>query len=231
MSPTVDGLVAEYLTRLDRAAAVLPDDERRELVHDIRAHLVSAHEAGARDEASVRTVLDRLGLPEEIVAGAQAAAGRGAGPVPTAPGAGWGAGAEPASRRRGTGLELAAVLLLTAGSLVPVLGWLVGVGLLWASPLWRVREKLLGTLVVPFGPGLALGAGPFFATRTETCTSEPVLVDPDAQPGSVVDDVMTCTTSGLDGATALVLTVLVLVAPVVVAVVLHRTAVRRAAAR
>lgn len=48
--------------------------------------------------------------------------------------------------------EILAVLLLTVGSLLlPGIAWLVGVALLWASDRWRAGEKLLGTLVWPFG--------------------------------------------------------------------------------
>ena len=62
--------------------------------------------------------------------------------------------------RRGLGLEVAAVVMLTLGSLIPVIGWAVGVVLLWNSSPWRRSEKLLGTLIFPGGPGLALLLGP-----------------------------------------------------------------------
>ena len=46
-----------------------------------------------------------------------------------------------------------------------MVGWFVGVGLLWSSATWRLRDKLLGTLVWPGGllalfvlPGLAIAA-------------------------------------------------------------------------
>jgi hypothetical protein len=46
------------------------------------------------------------------------------------------------------GLEVAAMLLLLFGG-IPLLlvGWIVGVVLLWVSPRWRLTDKLLGTLV------------------------------------------------------------------------------------
>jgi hypothetical protein len=57
-------------------------------------------------------------------------------------------------------LEWIVVFLLPLGGIViPVLGWLVGVVLLWASKVWTFREKLIGTLVVPGG----LAAIPIFA--------------------------------------------------------------------
>jgi hypothetical protein len=50
--------------------------------------------------------------------------------------------------------------MLTLGSVIPVFGWAVGVVLLWSSGLWRRSEKVLGTLIVPGGPGLVLVLGP-----------------------------------------------------------------------
>jgi hypothetical protein len=49
--------------------------------------------------------------------------------------------------------DLATVTLLMVGGLLLFAGWLLGVGLLWAGPRWSKREKLLGTLVWPLGPG------------------------------------------------------------------------------
>ena len=49
---------------------------------------------------------------------------------------------------------MAAVLFLSIGSLVlPILGWFVGLVLLWMSDAWNTRDKILGTLFVPGGLG------------------------------------------------------------------------------
>ena len=61
-----DPLVHDYLTRLADAARSLPPGQRVELLHDITGHL-SAAQAAATDELSLRTALDRLGEPEEVV--------------------------------------------------------------------------------------------------------------------------------------------------------------------
>ena len=198
---TVDSLVSDYLDRLGQVAGTLPPDRRAELLEGISDHIDAARAAGAADdEAAVRTVLDRLGAPEEIVAAAREDA------VPTL-----------VARRRGTGLELAAVLMLTVGSLLPVVGWLVGVGLLWASPRWRVWEKLVGTLVVPLGPGVVFYAGAILplAVISEVCTGYP-------------DGTVDCVSSGPPGWIYPVVLAVLLVAPVVVAVWLFRLAARRA---
>ena len=232
MTPA-EALVAEYLQRLEHAAAVLPPDRRSELLEEIAEHISSA---GASDEAGVRTLLDRLGEPEEIVAAARD-------DLP-----GWPAWAAPVPQPRGTGVELAAVLMLTLGSFLPVAGWLVGVVLLWTSPLWRAREKLLGTLVFPLGPGGVLLAGAFlpFLGGSETCSVSSAGVSADGLPPPAAppplppppDDALVggvtgtvCTSTGVDGWLGGALLATLLLGPVLVAVLLLRIARRRAAER
>ena len=205
---SADNAIQDYLRRLERAAADLPRDRRQDLLLGIREHIAAAQAAGvASDEAEVRTLLDRLGEPHDIVAAAceDGRATGGGGP-----------------RRSGTTLELAAVLMLTAGSFVPVVGWLVGVVLLWTSRLWRLREKVLGTLVFPLGPGgvLLLGGLPLWSA--EECLSAPVPVGSSLEPTTV------CTSSGPPEWLAAVVVAVLLVASVVVPVILLRIARRRA---
>jgi hypothetical protein len=47
--------------------------------------------------------------------------------------------------------DSAAIVLLLLGLRIYGVGWLVGVGLLWSSPTWGLRDKLLGTFVIPGG--------------------------------------------------------------------------------
>src|SRR5215216_3971379 len=49
----------------------------------------------------------------------------------------------------------AIVLLLIGGLILPLVGWLVGIVLLWGSNAWNVRDKVIGTVFVPGGLGLA----------------------------------------------------------------------------
>ena len=205
---SADNAIQDYLRRLERAAADLPGDRRQDLLMGIREHIAAARAAGeASDEAEVRTLLDRLGDPQDIVAAA-CEDGRVTG------------GGGP--RRAGITLELAAVLMLTAGSFVPVVGWLVGVVLLWTSRLWRLREKVLGTLVVPLGPGGVLLLGGLLPFGSEECSSAPVPVGSSLVPTTV------CTSSGPPEWLAAVAMAVLLVASVVVPVILLRTARRRA---
>lgn len=124
---------AEWLDRLRAAADRLPPSERADLVSEIEAHLAESIPPGA-SEAQVRDALDRLGDPDAIVAEA-------AGPPQEGPGRG--------------AHEWAAVILLLVGGFLLLIGWIVGVVLLWTSRAWTLRDKLIGTLVLP--GGLALG--------------------------------------------------------------------------
>jgi hypothetical protein len=131
MNPN-DKLVAAYLRRLERALADLPRARRRELGEEISEHIAAARaQLPAESEAEVRTILERLGEPEEIADDARERLGI--------------ALAKPGAR------EVWTVILLPLGGLAYGIGWLVGVVLLWTSPVWTRAEKLVGTLVLPGG--------------------------------------------------------------------------------
>jgi len=218
-------LVQDYLARLERAAARLDADRRAELLASITEHLDEARSTGAaQDEAAVRTLLDRLGEPVDIVAAAQDGGPSGGRQDRVV---------DPSTPRRGTGLELAAVLMLTAGSFLPVVGWLVGAVLLWCSDRWRAGEKLLGTLVVPLGPGgvVLLGGLLPFSQRAEVCTTSPSAPLGSSQPLGDGSAVTTCSVSGPPEWVGLLLTVLLVLAAVAVPIWLYRTARRRADAQ
>ena len=68
---TADRLVDDYLTRLAGASQALPPDRRTELLAEIREHIAASLSGGTdAGEAAVATMLDRLGDPSDIVAGA-----------------------------------------------------------------------------------------------------------------------------------------------------------------
>jgi hypothetical protein len=52
-------------------------------------------------------------------------------------------------------LDWTVVALLPIGGLIPGLGWLVVMLLLWTSRVWTYREKLVATLALPGGPLIA----------------------------------------------------------------------------
>jgi hypothetical protein len=150
-------LVADYLNRLAAAAASLPADRRAELFEEISVHIAEAR--AARDTAAdttslgVADLLERLGLPEDIVrAAAEDTEPDGAAPAP----------AQRAPRRRIQ--DTGTVILLLVGGFLIGLGWIAGVVMLWASPRWRTSDKLVGTLIWPGGLAavlavVATGAG------------------------------------------------------------------------
>lgn len=132
MSRTPDDLVHDYLEQLDAELGDLPQRERRDVRDEIAAHIAEMRaELPAESVLEVRTLLDRLGDPAEIAAEARERFG-----------------VAPPKRRR---VEVAALVLLSVGMVVPVLGWLAGVILLWISEVWNTREKVLGTVFAPAG--------------------------------------------------------------------------------
>lgn len=138
-----------YLKQLRRAARRLPRANRDELVAQIDEHLREALPPGAT-EASVRTELDRLGSPAEIVAAEYERLG-----------------VRPAS---GGWFEWITLLLLLIGSLIiPILGWLVGAIMLWISRVWTAREKLAGTLIMPGGLGAVVLFALLVGSGGESC--------------------------------------------------------------
>ena len=66
-----ENIVAEYLRRLDTAAAMLPPDRRAELIDEITTHITEARAAqqdpAAGTDETVAAMLNRLGSPEDIV--------------------------------------------------------------------------------------------------------------------------------------------------------------------
>lgn len=132
MTTQADRFVADYLDRLRAELSDLPRARRAELVEELAEHIAEARAETAGDEAAVRTILDRLGEPSEIAREERARLGL----RPARPG--W--------------KEVSTLVLLPIGGVVlPVVGWVLGVILLWISSAWTTRDKVLGTAIVPGG--------------------------------------------------------------------------------
>ncbi|WP_112247602.1 HAAS signaling domain-containing protein [Kribbella monticola] len=129
-----DRLVDAYLDYLAKAADPLPAERRTELVAEVSAHIDEERAAGVSSAAEVRAMLARLGDPDEIVAAATD-----------------GLVLVDRYRPRVRGREVVTLLFLLFGGLVLFFGWFIGVYLLWTADRWNLKEKLLGTLVWPFG--------------------------------------------------------------------------------
>jgi uncharacterized membrane protein len=160
-APHADQLIEGYLARLRAAAVDLPPSVRDELIEDMRAHIAEARSREPQEtDATILNILDRLGEPDAVVA----EAGRrpelfgssqpGRRPEPYQPGI----------------LEIASIILL------PFL-WPVGVILLWISPAWKLRDKIIGTLLPPGGYlsifyfGLIAGHAVVIGGEGNSCTS------------------------------------------------------------
>lgn len=201
--------MGDYLQRLDEAAGALPEAERRELRAEIEQHLRDAL-ADDDGEASLREALERLGDPHEIVAEQLRSQ------------------TPPQPRRRVGAQQWGAIFLLLAGGFLAGIGWIVGLVLLWSSKAWSVREKLIGTLLVPGGLATVFYVALWAGAGGETCTGGgAVRVNGTTRGGLHVSGgtlraLERCTgaTTVADRVLALLLLVFLLVAPVVTAVFL-----------
>jgi uncharacterized membrane protein len=127
MTTTADTLVDNYLRDLEAELRDLPAVRRREILDEVGEHITAARAAqDTQSEAAIRTVLERLGDPADIAAEARERFGVPA--EPTKPATPW--------------LEVITLVALV----VPFLGWLVGVVLVWLSRRWTTRDKLIGTI-------------------------------------------------------------------------------------
>jgi hypothetical protein len=126
MTTEADAIILRYLQDLEGELCDLPADRRQELLDEVGEHIAAARAALAPEtEAGVRTMLERLGDPADIAAEARERFGVQRPPARATP---W--------------LEVVALVALV----IPFLGWVVGVVLVWLSRLWTTRDKLIGTL-------------------------------------------------------------------------------------
>jgi hypothetical protein len=184
--------VGEYLRRLQRSMGDLPAERRDEILAEIEEHISEdLSERPAATDADVRNVLERVGDPGEIAAEARERFG-----------------IKPARR---SWTDPAAVILLLIGGFT-IIGWFVGVVLLWISDAWNTRDKIIGTLVVPGGLAGALGVG-LASTGGRGASCGPVEIT--VAPGACA------TVPSTDGSVVgLMLAVLVVIAPIATAVYL-----------
>jgi hypothetical protein len=119
-----DKLVRRYLTQLDAALQGVDASRREEILTEVHRHIEEGRtELDPGDTAGVRTLLGRVGDPAAIAAEAGAPS--------------------PGTRR----WDAWAPWLIIFGPIASGLGWLAGMLILWPSPTWSRRDKLLATFL------------------------------------------------------------------------------------
>ena len=123
-----DKLVQRYLAQLDAALQGLDASRREEILAEVHEHIEQGRDGLDTDGAAdVRTLLARVGDPAAIAAEAGAPS--------------------PDSRR----WDAWAPWLIIFGPVAGGLGWIAGIAILWTSPTWSQRDKLIATVVSPAG--------------------------------------------------------------------------------
>jgi hypothetical protein len=157
-----DKLVRRYLAQLDAALQGIDASRREEILTDVHGHIEEGRtELDPDDAASVRTLLDRVGDPAAIAAEA---------------------GVPPPGSRR---WDAWAPWLIIFGPIASGLGWIAGMLILWTSPTWTQRDKLIATFV-PLAGLVALFFGLVAALRAAA-----------GCPGPATLASTTCTTKGV----------------------------------
>jgi hypothetical protein len=123
-----DKLVQRYMTQLDAALQGVDASRREEILAEVHEHIEQGRDRlDTDDAASVRTLLGKVGDPAAIAAEAGAPS--------------------PDSRR----WDAWAPWLIIFGPVASGLGWIAGILILWTSPTWSQRDKLIATFVSPAG--------------------------------------------------------------------------------
>lgn len=121
-------IVTDYLLELSDALADVPRSTRVEILAGVREEL----EGLGEDEAAER--IRSLGDPHFIAAGAREDV--------AAP------SEAPEPQWRST---VAALLVMVGGVVIPFIGWIAGIALMWTSRAWSTRVKLLATVLPALG--------------------------------------------------------------------------------
>ena len=227
--PDGDQLVGEYLQELEQEAGRLPWNARQELLEDVRSHIEVA--IAESDDAElegdragrIRQILAALGEPGEIVDAAASDEPSSAPPPPPQPeyaqpfkpyGPEYQYPMDPGPPY-GLGFhEIAAITLLLIGGFLLGIGWIIGVVLLWTSSRWRLRDRLIGTFLVPGGLVGVL----YFLARSSGGSTGCVTTS--------TDNVEHCTTTGgtIPSWLGIPSLIVILLAPIVTAFYLARQA-------
>jgi uncharacterized membrane protein len=150
-------VVRSYLSELDKALSEVPREVAKEIAEGV------AEELAGLDAAAAATRIEELGDPAFIAAEARTAsnaesreAGSAASTTPTMP-----ATPKPRTKERWF-VVVASLLVAVGGVVIPVLGWIAGIVMVWMSGSWSTWEKWVGTLA-PVAIAVLLIGGSFLA--------------------------------------------------------------------
>ena len=133
----VPQVVRSYLEQLKTALREVPEEVSREIVDGITEELAGL------DAATAAARIEELGDPVFIAAEARAGTTQ----------------IVPAVSRTGDPrwyTVLTALLVALGGIVIPFLGWIVGIAMVWLSKTWRTREKWVATLTAPLAMAAAM---------------------------------------------------------------------------
>lgn len=163
-TPDTDARVIAYLDAVRGALAGVEPARVEALLSDVRAHIAEAA-ADQRAEGGpldIDAILVALGEPETIAASVERTT-----VVPAA--------ARPPFLDTRGGAVLTVITLMIGGFVIPFLGWIAGLVMLWMSRGWRTRDKVIGTVVPPAALTIVgiLGLGAFtLAPEVQECFDE-----------------------------------------------------------
>lgn len=149
-------MIRRYMDRLRQSLRDLPQARRQEILDEISEHIrLARRQLDVENEAAIRQILSQIGAVEDIRAEA------GLPPIP-----------ETAWR------EQWAPWLLLFGGFFFFVGWLAGVVMLWQSSVWRLRDKILGTMIWPGGLATVIASAGIVLTSAAGVSSVRVCSQP-----------------------------------------------------
>ncbi|MBK4346307.1 HAAS signaling domain-containing protein [Lacisediminihabitans changchengi] len=124
---TAPQVVRNYLAQLETALSGVATDVRDGIVAGV------AEELGGLDAAAAAARIESLGDPAFIAAEARAES----------------PATQPALAPSRWFSILTVLLIMFGGIVFPIIGWAVGIVMMWASTLWSRSQKLVTTIVPP----------------------------------------------------------------------------------
>lgn len=167
MTDTRPQVVRSYLAQLDAALVGVPESLRSAIRDGVEEELAGL------DAAAASELIEELGDPEFIAAEAREGTVGDQGtdrPAHTAQTDG--------SLSRSRGFAVTSVLLFGfAGVVIPVVGWFVGLAMVWLSSAWMRWEKWLASAITPVLVLIGAGVATLLPSSPEVSLLLPTMYD------------------------------------------------------